>query len=158
MYAQGASGAQAASSASAAAILHFIVVTSVGDTVVFESTLSNLREEQQLDIEFFLHASLDTLDLLCREKPDCFFPLFEIDGANNRSVSAYCPVGPYRLLLLVEPQSCLRRGDMLSFFMSCSRVLSDALRNPMASIQGKLHSQQVRDLLRHHLERLGRGM
>jgi hypothetical protein len=152
-------------------LLHFVVVTSVGDTVVYESSYpSQLPETLQLDLEFFLHASLDTLDLLCREKPDCFFPTFETAGGDllmasssnpsssntaNRSVSAYCPIGPYRLLLVVEPQ-VLKRDDVKNFFAQCSKILADHLRNPMASIHSKIQSQGVKDGLRQQLERLQR--
>jgi hypothetical protein len=136
-------------------ILHMAVVTSVGDAVVYEASHpAQLPEGLQLELDFFLHASLDTLDLLCRERPDCFFPAFE-SADNARSVSAFCPIGPYRLLLVVEPQS-LKRDDVRAFFTQCSRVLADALRNPMATIHAKIQSPAVRDALRTQLERLHR--
>ena len=140
----------------ARSLLHFVVITSVGDTVVYEASHpSPLPEPVQLDVEFFLHASLDTLDLLCRERPDYFFPVFETSDA--RAVSAYCPIGPYRLLLVVEPTAMLKGPDVKAFFVGCAKILGDSLRNPMAAIHAKIQSQSVRDALRMSLERLHRA-
>ena len=137
-------------------LLHFVVLTSIGDTVVYEASFPDkLQERLQLDLEFFVHASLDTLDLLCREKPDCFLPALEYADGTNRSVSAYCPIGPYRLLLVVEPQ-ILKRDDVKSFFVNCNKILADYLRNPMATIHAKISSQSVKDSLKQQMERLQR--
>ena len=147
---------QRTSSSSSNFLLHFVVLTSIGDTVVYEASYPDkLQETLQLDLEFFLHASLDTLDLLCREKPDCFLPTIEYSDGTNRSVSAYCPIGPYRLLLVVEPQ-VLKRDDVKTFFVQCSKILADHLRNPMATIHAKISSQSVKDSLKQQMERLQR--